>query len=417
MPSWRQGIFIILWALIYHGLVYWFARQLPYSAYYQMDEAKRETQLERLRAASVEALTDLRAWKTTKGPLFDRPEAKKICVGVISYESGVRRTTEMTLGALLSRMHASQQDRIRVVLFNADDNEEAERVSDLVRVEDVDYPEHYPKRRWVIQKKAKRLLDHALILRKLYKMNCEYALVLGDDAVAGEDWARKLLDLVDDVGPDPGWVVLRLMSEYGKVGYTIHEPGDFLLMLSFSALLFLVVWGITLSVTFFVNAIWFEDLSRPSILTVVLLLASFYVGFILMGKPNFPPMKRNDVRLVDTKYLAVANLYPKERLKEYAVILEEHYNDMRLFGALDMLKSHDKLYPRLKKKLEREEGNSFHVATLAPNLFQRVAAIDPLIGVANTVISYDWPDSNRPIRFDKVEFLESNPRRIYPDVY
>lgn len=422
---WRSAVFAFCWISLLHLIVYFLLKDLPGSVYHHhsaKDEDAREAILEKTRTTASQTLADLRAWKLanpdtlqgTSSLLFNRPFARLLCVGIVSYWSGEERLLTQTIASLLSRTHLSMQDRIRVTIFNAEDeeskHEEALNMADLIAVQRL----HRPRSPQAgLSEEYRRSYDYAQALRALYDQRCEYGLLLEDGAVAGIDWATALEKHL--IPKDNGrWTVVRLMSIFNRRAF--NHINDLLTILTLACLLLLLIYLTSFLLFRYLSCLhlFLSVILDPSPWIVLLLLFNNIVLLLFFGPTNMPPVMNGLVRL-DTHYLAVANLYPQERLLDYAHLIERHLQSLNFHRAPELLVPHDRLYRRFERILEKNTGHRHYTMVLVPNPFQNVASKSDVHGTGridlkDIPMSTTFADDHKPIVFDQTFFLESNPR-------
>lgn len=423
---WRSALFVLFWISLLHLIVYLLIKDLPGSLYHHpsaKDEDVRAEILDKTRTTASQTLADLRAWTMAANtdniqgktsPLFNRPFARHLCIGIVSYWSGEERLLTQTVASLLARTRLSMQDRIRITVFNAETeearHEEALNMVDLVAVQRL----HRPRPPQTgLSEEYRRSYDYAQALRALYEQRCEYGLVLEDGAIAGVDWASSLESRL--IPKDNGrWTTVRLMSIFDRRAF--NHINDLLTILTLACLLLLLMYLTSFLLFKYLSCLhlFLSIILDPSPWIVLLLLVNNIVLLLFFGPANMPPVMKGLVRL-DTQYLAVANLYPQERLLDYAHLIERHLQSLQFHRAPQLLVPHDQLYRRLERILEKNTGHRHYTMVLVPNIFQNVASKSGVNGTSRIDLkaipmSTTFVDDHKPIVFDRNFFLESNPR-------
>lgn len=429
--AWRQAVLVLASVLLTQGLLYLIARKLPYSLYYSIDAGERERRLFNLRSTSLQALSDLRAWRgSAGGPLFHdrRVHRPQLCVAVQSYPTGMERELEMTVGALVSRTPKEWEDRLRLLVINAaepaEQHEEATRLQDLVRTRKIVRPPHLPAPATLLRAppNAQRCLDYAASLRMLADEGCIYGLLLQDGAIPAEGWLSRLFEAIgrtDGPTADPPWVMLRLMADYSQLRFHWLEPGPFVLLLSLAAALTLLLWMLAWALIAVAFPRAQDGVLGIHPLAMLLLLVNFYIALLVLGRPNMPPLgngslsSSSTVLSVDTHQPhSMANLYPHHLLLDYAHLLEQHVLLSLAHPPPHQILPPDQLHEQLRRMLERQRARPYSLAVTSPSLFQDASRHDKG-DVAELHMSLDFPDDDKPVTFDPIDFFQQNRRRIY----
>ena len=158
-----------------------------------------------------EALVDLKDWlyeNRVKLPLFENkltksnPNPTKVCL----FAATARRTNSpfsyivQAISGILNRMdYAKHKDNVYIHVFNVDahpdDHADVQTIRHLVPVTNIKAPYSIPN----IPRKYQENLDFALILRKITTMNCEYPIIIEDDALPAEHWVDSVLRAISQL--------------------------------------------------------------------------------------------------------------------------------------------------------------------------------------------------------------------------
>lgn len=418
MAVWGGLAFGAFWILLTQLTVWLVGRNLPYSWYHRVDQDRRERNLWRLRATSLQALTDLRVWRQSAGGLgankqmFADPRARELCVGIVSYSSGMERRLGQTLGSLLARAQDSSQRNVQITIFNAEDwpetHREAEALKDLVRVEALRpiHQHQYGQQAGGVPDRSLRattqqMRDYATALAALEAQQCKRYLVLEDGAIAGKDWAGRVLSLARR-NADERIAMVRMAASLQEVCFSWREPQDFTLILALAAVATLVVWVGSACLMRVASLGWYEAIISCHPAVLLLLLANFYLALLVLGKPNMPPIRTiKGLKPVDSHFLAAANFYPSQAsLAGYRRVLEEHLMMVQRDATPSEAVPHDRLYPRLVEELSRETGQHYRMGVAVPSIFQSTVGQDKQTGDVESIpMSFDFGQDQVPVKF------------------
>lgn len=427
--TWTQVGFVTSCILATQVILVLIGRSLPYSTYYCINADLRAKRLFRFHSTSLQALSDLRAWKLARksmdGPLFyhKQTEPPRLCVAVQSYPSGMERELEVTIGALLSRTPLGWADQVRIFVINAAHpsnlHREAESLGDLVTVKPIVRPVHLPFPKTLVRAppQAQDCLDYAAALRMLHSEGCLYGLLLQDGAIPTEGWLSRLFEALGTAkGPttDPPWVMLRLMAEYSQFTYSWLEVEPLVVVFAMAAVLTVLVWGVSslvLRAGPFVKV--HEAVFHLHPIAMLALLVNFSIALLLLGRPNMPPLGPSTLIPIDTHQRSpIANLYPRDRLLDYAQLLEQQVVRSLAHPPPHRIIPPGQLHEQLKRQLERVRGRHYELAVINGSIFQD-ASKHQTGSVSDLKMSMDFRDDDKPIRFDPIEFLERNHRQFY----
>lgn len=220
----------LLWVLLRHYQFSWF---------YRLDPARFSEWPRARRAEARLALSEMEAWARARGldlPLFDRPSARRLCVGVVSVRRDDARDEVdgepleylgQTIAGLLTRVPWSHQDRLRLTLYNVDGDPGAHReavaLSRLVRTVSPDYQKlvgmgasEILQRGGVIWKEN---LDYQAALQHQLSLGCEYSLLLEDDSLAAPGWYEEVERILAAIPADTPWHYTKLYTTLMFEGY------------------------------------------------------------------------------------------------------------------------------------------------------------------------------------------------------
>jgi len=158
-----------------------------------------------------EALVDLKDWlyeNKVKLPLFENkleqsnPRSTKVCL----FAATARRTNSpfsyivQAISGILNRMdYARHKDDVYIHVFNVDahpdEHIDVQTVRHLVPVTNIKAPYSIPN----IPRKYQENLDFALILRKITTMNCQYPIIIEDDALPAEYWVDSVMHAISQL--------------------------------------------------------------------------------------------------------------------------------------------------------------------------------------------------------------------------
>ena len=158
-----------------------------------------------------EALVDLKDWlyeNKVKLPLFENklekenPKQTKVCL----FAASARRSNSpfsyiiQAISAILNRMdYARHKDDVYVHVFNVDadpdEHVDIQTIRHLVPVTNIKAPYSIPN----IPRKYQENLDFALILRKITTMNCQYPIIIEDDALPAEYWVDAVFRAISQL--------------------------------------------------------------------------------------------------------------------------------------------------------------------------------------------------------------------------
>lgn len=421
---------IAMLSLIFHYSLYRGGKRLPYSQYYENDAARLESLAERRREESRQVLADIREYKSRDdldGPLFSRNQANRLCVCMITVarQGGADYLTQ-SIAALLSRTPWELQHQIRIFIHNLNsppgDHKEALRLQDLVLVKSVSYDaELRPDSLGPGRTKLKETIDYITTLKVLLDSDCDYALVLEDDALAATNWAPDLLctlRVLESSGPRP-WIVLKLFSSFKWIPWFFGESHAifdvFLLCVTTIAamLSIIAIYWILITLLFRLGRQERDDFGRfeypkgrlvePNMLSMLVLSISVGVFLYLMGRPNVFPYE-DGIHSVSIGASAVANLYSRAGLKLLRDHLTNEFFRLKDEGRLSEMKNKDLHFRRIREEMFQKSGVSYHELVRLPNLFQHIGAhtsLDKFSSFATEVVSPHFPDDEERIQFDE----------------
>jgi len=169
--------------------------------------------------SSKKALLDLQQWLYEHKypvPLFqDRFSSPgntlpppKVCIAITTANRPQAPFLYLiqTVSALLNRMnYAKYKDQVYVHVFNVDadpaEHKEAQIVSQFVPVTHV---KQGVKEEFPLPRKYQENLDNAEVMRRVNSLQCEYPILIEDDALAKNDWMDSIL------------VAIRQMEKYER---------------------------------------------------------------------------------------------------------------------------------------------------------------------------------------------------------
>ena len=378
-------------------------RTLPYSTYHVHDADQREKMIYKLRKTSLEALADLKTWKTDSNfnkELFNKPGSKNICIGIWARSSGHDRLLSQTLGALLSRTPLTYEDRIRITVFSSKDFAELQDVKNVVIVQLLNQNN-------ITTEEG----EYSEILKALYRQNCAFGVVLKQGVIASREWIRKVEEIIGtDIykDPDPEWILLRLFGDYSDLSYTWREPGVLLLIISISCLLCMAFWCVTwLALKLVKKDRKFLFEIHP--LIPMSMIICCFVGLLLLGRPNMPPIWHSPIIPVDSLTYPFATLYPRKRLIDLAVELDRGTNVASSHEGNSISRS----FEQLRRRLVKERAQKYTISAIRPSLFQNID-VSSTSNIMDIPISFDFPDGNVPVTFGAPDFLAVNKRKYFP---
>lgn len=386
-----------------HVTVFFFGVYAPYSAYFRLDTRLLAARLAMYRRTAADALVEARAWQSEHGhahPLFSASGPRQqVCVGVLSRlrQNDAPGVLSQCVAALVSRTPLAYESAVRMTVFNAETpgpaHAEAGAVADVVRVEELyDPADGRPGalRAAGAPVRARHVLDYATVLRRLHAQGCAYGLVLEDDAIAGRKWAERLLGVLAEYGPDAGWVSLRLVASFNWMAWDLGSLRDLGILLGIGCLATALVCVLFAAASKLLSWKRGEDDDGPSAALGGALLLNFVLALVLAGRPNVVRLGRG-VHRADTQAGATAALFPRARLYEYALLLEEHLEDAQQAGRLSDVRRADELLGDLRDVLEARSAGLLATGKLGGGSSAVVPAGTGAAVQAVTVGAVGWP--------------------------
>jgi hypothetical protein len=179
--------------------------------------------------SAKKALFDLNLWikrhqDRVKLPLFPDPLLSgagnpKVCVSIATKRREQSPISYLVQGvsSLLNRMSTLQRrDSVYLHVFNVDNEPEKHTdvhlIRHLVPVSNVKVPIQ-PNGDFPIQSHYHENLDYADIMRHLYRIGCEYPIMIEDDALATEKWDDLVFLAIEELearGNRQDWFVVKL---------------------------------------------------------------------------------------------------------------------------------------------------------------------------------------------------------------
>ena len=427
--NYRQIFLILAFSLILHYSLSKLGKRIPYCLYYQNDTTKLKELGERRRQESVQTIADIRQYRVKTGdtgPLFDRCHPCKLCVGVVSIARNEGSYLTQSVAAMLSRTSWELQDEIRIFIHNInsppEENREALDLKDLLFLKNVTYnPELNPETLSHAKPTLRETLDYIATLEILLESDCEYSLVVEDDALAATNWAFDLLDMLDSLDDDnlKPWIVLKLFSSFKWIPWFFgenHAIFDVFQLLAATIVVVAVIIAI-----YWICVMLFFHISRKdedfveafelptgklveaNILSTIALSVTMGLFLYCAGKPNVVPYE-DGVHSVSIGASAVANLYPRIGLKLLHEHLTREFVKLKSVGKLENMKNKDLYFRKLRNELEKTNGVQYQELIRLPNLFQHIGvqtSLGKFSSHETTVVSPHFLDDDKAVRLDE----------------
>lgn len=429
-------------------LTWLFTKIYQFSFWYRLDPARYSEWPRARRTESLEALAQMEAFAKAKGhplPLFNRPTARRLCVGVVSVR---RLATEdgqplaylsQTMAGLLTRIPWHLQDRLRITLYNVDadpeGHAEAKAISRLVHTVSPDYgrmtggltAQDILAQGGVIYKEN---LDYQAAVQHQLSLECQYSLLLEDDSLAAPDWYAQVEQVIDALSKsrnDGTWHYAKLYTTLMFEGYQ-NDPWSvaelLLTALGAALLLFLTVSIVLLLIDLVMqqkNRILLRKsndpessqaltghemapspflLTRRWILdwTLGQILLAFGLGAmatLLIGRQNirYSPYSPRHLYPAPICISSQAMLYPRDQLFILDKYLTEHRDPKML--AKDLHAPHI---------LAESKHKDLQIYSWLPDIFQHIGLYSTLRvsqhSLANMKYSTHFRYDQEPIRFN-----------------
>jgi hypothetical protein len=400
--------------------------RIPYSKYFQHDIANLKKQIKMHKETGLKALQQYRS--KIPGPVFAKPTAKRLCVGITSVYRKDMTYLEQTIASLLSRAPLSYQDKIHLTLYNLDDPPSkhitAIDLSKVVNVKKGSYKAVDPDAGPFDKKriKVKEFLDYIVVLKEEKKHNCEYYLILEDDVLAAQDWAKKTLQLVDEIESkkeDYSVVKLFTMEIFQPARWMWSRWSDYFLVIGltlvFAGSIYAAMLFVARGINKFINRAIPEDyelknhegapywghFSSFNLIAFLCLLGGTLSWVLTANRITFV---REPVGLSEKEIGAMyqANLYSADALDRWIDFMTDVYITARDQGV--RLQPKDVYVDEFNSAQLEKYQKQFKSMIFTPNIFQHTG-IESSIGNIRTVhsamISYTFPDDDTPIVFDE----------------
>lgn len=296
-PSAVQLVLLSLVVLLVHGACWWHAGRLrnPYSLYYQPDW----TAIGRL---AVQRRLESQAWmrerlldgnKTDTAIRFPMPRTRqhRLCVGILYDEhdySGDAGALPLTVSELL--LHTDANESVAMTLLcragpacDRLDN----RLGRLVSLE-----------RLTMDSSSSSALHLAALSHLSSRASCDYHLILSPNLFVASNWVSRLLGvLADDYDTyAPDWFAARLLTQLDRSFHWDSLEVMAILGVGLSLGIICVGLGALLYWAFLLvsrrtgaagqcRSLGWDDFTRPSIVTLLLLVMSSLAVPLIVGKP------------------------------------------------------------------------------------------------------------------------------------
>lgn len=389
---------------------------IPYSKFHKQDESAVLKLTSLWAESSKKALFEIRKFMLRldlKGPFFNRVNAQKVCVGVLSVQRNNVHYLKQNIAALLSRSRLSDEHQFQITVFNANCppslNLDVESLNDLIFVKNM-YLESEEAKSCDIELPRKEFLDYINVLEDLQKKNCEYYLVLEDDALPCLSWTTKVhetLKMIDEM--QMNWIVVRFFAPliwtdwFNKRSFILDDNLIFMsCVIIFTWIQWVVFRFVMLTIRWKYNPTDSNANQHRSHYHFAFVVSSIIMMFCL-GRHSivrYPP----GVHVHPVGASAVANAYSHKGLQH----LIEYFRKY--------LKSSLKNKKIIPKDLHFEdmvsslgdsgEGTYLELISI-PNCFQHMGAVSSIRSSSehSLILTREFENNHEPIKFSEEAFL------------
>lgn len=149
--------------------------------------------------------------------LFNREDAKYLCVGIISKKrNGINPSNyvQQAVMSLLSRVSLKRQDKLRILAFNTEDRPEENH--QLVQLKYLIKIVNITSNIKSFNPRVKEAMDYSLMLEYFFKLNCSYSVLNEDDSIFAENWFEILFNNLQklEFSVLNDWFFCKLFSGY-----------------------------------------------------------------------------------------------------------------------------------------------------------------------------------------------------------
>jgi hypothetical protein len=409
---------------------------IPDSRFYKNDVKKLQRQIEMHKRTALKALQDYRSYLGSKGPVFNKHDAKRLCVSIASVRREKVKYLEQTIATLLTRAPLSLQDRVRITLYNlhhpAEDHAVALGMKDLVRVRTASYLSVDPEAGPIDKRRVKRkeFLDYIALLEAEEKRQCDYYLVLEDDVLAAKDWATQALAIIEEAerreAKGERFSKIKLFSDesFANDGYRWTRPLDIAAITLLVTVLTAAIYGSMLCIANLAKRKKSVDketteadkeevqgstiqvdiragLTRLNWIAAVFLAGCMLFMVLIVGRRTVFPAPRG-LQEGNIVYLYQANLYSHDAMGRWTRFLRRVYFANKAAGL--PLQPKDNYVKAFNASQKKDGGKEYMHMIWRPSVFQHTG-IESSIGNNRTLhtaqISHSFPDDDLPIIFDK----------------
>lgn len=426
--NWKQWLAVLILFLPLQGLLALFGHRLPHSFYYRND-VNRLVQLAGMRAETAEtSLATLREYlrhHNIQGPLFARPTARDLCVGILTVARPGHRYLSQTVAGLLTRTHLASQRRVRITILNveADPSQHQEAISlgDLLTVQVPSYrPGRHPDDYTAGSNSIKETLDYLAAMEAMDAQQCAHVLLLEDDALAAPNWSDTLLRTIASLTGKAPWLLLKAFSTFRFIGWDKDNWKDYILLpaVAISAAVALVSILVLFLLPLFMlpahrryKLLGTPDANSPAVnrlsllqpnLTSFIFLAINTGAFLyLLGKYNvfrYGP----GVHDIGTGASCVAIIYPRDQMMHFHDYLDRQLALAARQGSLLDFPKKDLHFQEMIGEGYQRTGVRLRELILLPNAFQHIGyhtSLDKWSSLETTTVSHHFPWDDLPLAF------------------
>lgn len=410
-------------AAMYMAFAWVVSPRIPNSRYHRHDLALLQRRIQMQRTTGLRALQQYRS--KVPGPVFARPSARQLCVGIASVARKDQPYLEQTVASLLTRVPLSYQDRIRITLYNLDDppakHTVARALASTVAVETPSFrtvDPDVPITRANI--KTKEFLDYIVLLEREQQHGCSHYLILEDDVLAARHWADKVFDVIRQMGAAGGdYSVVKLFCTMytGREQWSWTCWHDWLVVPALALLIGGLLYGTMLLAARAARCCARQTPDQPekpqddrlwgrlgefNLASCLVVLASIlgWVVYVQRGLFIYP---RAGLMEYDNQRQYPAVLYTADGLDRWVTFMTQVYRKCQRDGTAPEPK--DVYVDAFIQEQHRATGRHYKPMIYTPNIFQHTG-IHSSIGNGNggslrsAALSYTYPDDDEPLIFD-----------------
>lgn len=428
--------FIVLLVSLWTSIVYLCFNHITTSKYYNLENNYEiyKQKSKHLEQSSFSARSELKEWLNATGLSLDSSkyyyfsEANRprnyMCVGILSKNriSTNSNYVNQAVMAFLTRTPATYRNDIFFVGFNMEDNPDDNK--NLLDLSELIFIKNLSSGIKDANLRVKEAADYALALSYFREKNCNYSILMEDDAIISYDWYVRVKSSLDYIeSTKTKFIYMKLFTGFKFFDWDWVKFPFQILKLSLNSMLlcFLTFSLHTLLVNSMTdNLVLYKSIKqtptsifrqakrliRLKIVAFVLILFNSFGVMILFKATSTTPCG-DGARVYSTGFGTVSVLYPISNLMLISSYLNKTVYDYTS-GKSTFFEAKDLLIDRVKV------GYNLTEYIIEPSIVQHIGMHSSVYnrdlsntGYSRMYKSFSYPDSHKLIEFDQ-DYLNLN---------